>query len=143
MRFRPDMSEHEVTPQSVWESRRDFLQKSMVVSAVAGFTLSPMGAFAGLNATSNSAFRPEDKLTSRDKVTTYNNFYEFGTSKEDPAENAGSLKTRPWTVTVDGEVNQPKTFDIEQLLKLAPLEERIYRMRCVGGSDGDGRIYSI
>jgi sulfoxide reductase catalytic subunit YedY len=90
-----------------------------------------MGVFAGLNATSNSAFRPDDKLTSRDKVTTYNNFYEFGTSKEDPAENAGSLKTRPWTVTVDGEVNQPKTFDIDQLLKLAPLEERIYRLRCV------------
>ena len=131
MRFRSDMSEHEVTPQSVWESRREFLQKSMTVSAAAGLALSPMGVFAGLNATSNSAFQLEDKLTSRDKVTTYNNFYEFGTSKEDPAENAGSLKTRPWTMTVDGEVNQPKTFDIDQLLKLAPLEERIYRLRCV------------
>ena len=64
-------------------------------------------------------------------MISYNNFYEFGTGKEDPSENAGSLKTRPWTVTVEGEVNQPKTFDIDQLLKLAPLEERIYRMRCV------------
>ena len=64
-------------------------------------------------------------------MTEYNNFYEFGTSKEDPAKNAGSLKTRPWTVTVEGEVNKPKVFDIEELLKMAPLEERIYRLRCV------------
>ncbi len=72
-----------------------------------------------------------DKLTDYKDVTTYNNFYEFGTSKEDPAQNAGSLKTRPWTITVEGEVNKPKVFDIEELLKLAPLEERVYRLRCV------------
>ena len=72
-----------------------------------------------------------DKLTAYKDVTTYNNFYEFGTSKEDPAQNAGSLKTRPWTITVEGEVNKPKVFDIEELLKLAPLEERVYRLRCV------------
>ncbi len=64
-------------------------------------------------------------------MTQYNNFYEFGTAKEDPAKNAGSLKTRPWTVTVEGEVHKPKIFDIEELLKMAPLEERIYRLRCV------------
>ncbi len=72
-----------------------------------------------------------DKLTAYKDVTTYNNFYEFGTNKEDPAQNAGSLKTRPWTITVEGEVNKPKVFDIEELLKLAPLEERVYRLRCV------------
>ena len=72
-----------------------------------------------------------DKLTPLKDITGYNNFYEFGTSKEDPAQNAGSLKTRPWTITVEGEVNKPKVFDIEELLKLAPLEERIYRLRCV------------
>ena len=72
-----------------------------------------------------------DKLTAYKDVTTYNNFYEFGTSKEDPAQNAGSLKTRPWTITVEGEVNKPKVIDIEELLKLAPLEERVYRLRCV------------
>ena len=72
-----------------------------------------------------------DKLTDYKDVTTYNNFYEFGTSKEDPAQNAGSLKTRPWTITVEGEVNKPKVIDIEELLKLAPLEERVYRLRCV------------
>ena len=72
-----------------------------------------------------------DKLTPLKDITGYNNFYEFGTSKEDPAQNAGSLKTRPWTITVEGEVNKPKIFDIEELLKLAPLEERVYRLRCV------------
>jgi sulfoxide reductase catalytic subunit YedY len=66
-------------------------------------------------------------------VTTYNNFYEFGTDKSDPAKYAKSLKTRPWTVQVEGEVRKPGTFDIEGLLKLAPMEERIYRMRCVEG----------
>jgi sulfoxide reductase catalytic subunit YedY len=60
-----------------------------------------------------------------------NNFYEFGTGKEDPALNAGSLKTRPWKVTVEGEVKKPRVFDIEELLKMAPLEERVYRLRCV------------
>ena len=72
-----------------------------------------------------------DQLTPYKDITSYNNFYEFGTSKEDPARNAGSLKTRPWTITVEGEVNKPKVFDIEELLKLAPLEERVYRLRCV------------
>lgn len=73
----------------------------------------------------------EDRLTSIEDITTYNNFYEFGLDKGDPAENAGSLKTRPWTVVVDGEVEKPKTFDIEELMSAFPLEERVYRMRCV------------
>ncbi|MCV4698700.1 molybdopterin-dependent oxidoreductase, partial [Escherichia coli] len=66
-------------------------------------------------------------------VTTYNNFYEFGTDKSDPARLAGALKTRPWTVAVEGEVRKPKVYDIEELLKRAPMEERIYRLRCVEG----------
>ena len=131
MTFRADIRENEVTPRALWESRREFLQTSFWVTAAAGLMATPFNALAGLNATSNSAFRPKDTPTPREKVVSYNNFYEFGTGKEDPSENAGSLKTRPWTVTVEGEVNQPKTFDIDQLLKLAPLEERIYRMRCV------------
>jgi sulfoxide reductase catalytic subunit YedY len=74
-----------------------------------------------------------DKVTDYQDATTYNNFYEFGTDKSDPAANAGKLKTRPWTVTVEGAVAKPQVLDIEQLLKLAPLEERIYRLRCVEG----------
>ena len=74
---------------------------------------------------------PRDALTSVEDVTTYNNFYEFGLDKDEPAENAGSLKVTPWSVVVDGEVDSPRTFGIEDLMAAFPLEERIYRMRCV------------
>ena len=80
-----------------------------------------------------SAFTVNEEMTSLKDISTYNNFYEFGTDKTDPSENAHTLKTRPWTVAVEGEVKKPKVFDIEELLKLAPLEERVYRMRCVEG----------
>ncbi len=72
-----------------------------------------------------------EQLTSFEDITHYNNFYEFGVDKADPAKNAGGLPTRPWTVRVEGLVKQPKTFDIEALLKLRPLEDRVYRHRCV------------
>jgi sulfoxide reductase catalytic subunit YedY len=81
----------------------------------------------------NPQFFVADKLTSYKDVTTYNNFYEFGTDKADPARNAHTLKTRPWTVSVEGLVNKPKVWDIDALLKLAPMEERVYRFRCVEG----------
>ncbi len=74
-----------------------------------------------------------DKLTDYKDASTYNNFYEFGTDKSDPARNAGTLPTRPWTVSIEGLVKQPKTYGIEELLKLSAQEERIYRMRCVEG----------
>jgi sulfoxide reductase catalytic subunit YedY len=74
-----------------------------------------------------------DKPTAFKDATTYNNFYEFGTDKSDPAHYAGSLKTRPWTVAIEGEVKRPLTLDIDRLMKLAPLEERVYRLRCVEG----------
>ena len=64
-------------------------------------------------------------------MTSYNNFYEFGTDKSDPADNAGTLKTRPWTVACEGEIKKPETIDIDKLIKLFPLEERVYRFRCV------------
>lgn len=81
----------------------------------------------------NSAYSSLDKPTSYKDITSYNNFYEFGLDKSDPAQNAHTLITKPWQLTVDGLVQKPKTFDIETLLKLAPLEERIYRLRCVEG----------
>jgi sulfoxide reductase catalytic subunit YedY len=74
-----------------------------------------------------------EQLTSQRDITTYNNFYEFGVDKGDPAMNAGKLPTRPWTIRVDGAVQNPKTFDIESLLKMRPLEDRVYRHRCVEG----------
>ena len=72
-----------------------------------------------------------EDLTPYQYITNYNNFYEFGVEKGDPAKNAGRLQTRPWTVTVEGLVKKPKTFDIDTLLKLRPQEERVYRFRCV------------
>jgi sulfoxide reductase catalytic subunit YedY len=74
-----------------------------------------------------------DKATPYTDASNYNNFYEFGTDKADPARYAGTLKPRPWTVAVEGEVRKPGTFDLDALLKLAPMEERIYRLRCVEG----------
>lgn len=131
MRFKSDIPENEVTPQTTFESRRKFMRESLGLLAL-GSTLTPPEAMAeGLNASPNPSFRLSEAPTPLEKVTTYNNFYEFGTDKEEPHLRAGSLKTRPWTIRVEGEVHKPKTFDIEEILKLAPLEDRIYRFRCV------------
>lgn len=78
-------------------------------------------------------FSVMDKQTSYSDITNYNNYYEFGLDKDDPARYAGELQTRPWTVAVEGEVLRPQTFDIDALLKLAPMEDRVYRLRCVEG----------
>jgi sulfoxide reductase catalytic subunit YedY len=95
--------------------------------------LLPHGAWAAekLMDVKKSIYTVPEELTPQKDVTSYNNFYEFGTSKDQPAMSAGSLKTRPWTITVEGEVKKPKVYTIEELLKLSPLEERIYRLRCV------------
>ena len=130
----------EITPRAVFESRRSFIRQ-MAVGSIAGgslFALSEQEALAqGVNpklaAKRNIAFTAMDKPTPYKDATTYNNFYEFGTDKGDPAENAGSLKTRPWSISIEGEVKKPMTLDIDALLKLAPMEERVYRMRCVEG----------
>lgn len=124
------LTEHDVTPPELWDQRRHFIKQGLALAA--GSAL-PYQGLAGdeLSATRSKDFQVNDPLTGFEKVTSYNNFYEFGTDKEDPAKNAGTLKTRPWTVKIEGEVHRPRTFDIEALLKLAPLEERIYRLRCV------------
>jgi len=129
----------EITPREIFESRRSFL-KQLAVGSVAGGALAEMlihEAFAQgsqkLAAKSNPSFAVMDKPTSYKDATTYNNFYEFGTDKSDPAKYAGALKTRPWTVAIEGEVKKPMLLGIDDLLKLAPLEERIYRHRCVEG----------
>jgi sulfoxide reductase catalytic subunit YedY len=120
----------EITSRELFYARRRFMQ--LIVGASVA-TLMPRQLLAGekLQNVESSSYRLPDKLTSLEDVTHYNNFYEFGSDKESPARNAGNLKTRPWTITVEGEVNKPKVFDIDELLKLAPLEERIYRLRCV------------
>lgn len=119
----------EITPLAIYKRRREFLQVSTCL-AIAG--LLPE-AQAKLGPGKASVFSTTEPLTSLKNVTSYNNFYEFGTSKEDPAEYAHTLRTQPWTVTIEGLVKKPRTLGIEDILKLAPLEERIYRMRCVEG----------
>jgi sulfoxide reductase catalytic subunit YedY len=120
----------EITPRELFYTRRKFMQLAGGVSMAA---LLPRSVWAGdkLAEVKKSLYTVPEELTPYKDVTQYNNFYEFGTSKEDPAKNAGSLKTRPWAVTVEGEVKKPKVFDIEEILKMAPLEERVYRLRCV------------
>jgi len=78
-----------------------------------------------------SQFSTDEELTSKHDETTYNNFYEFGTDKEDPVKHANLMKTQGWRLSIEGEVHKPKVFDIDGLLQLAPLEERVYRLRCV------------
>lgn len=129
----------EITPRELFESRRTLL-KQLAVGSIAGGVLAEMlarEAFAQtgqkLAAKPNPSFVVMDKQTSYKDATTYNNFYEFGTDKSDPAQYAGSLRPRPWTVTIEGEVRKPMALGIDDLLKLAPLEERVYRHRCVEG----------
>jgi sulfoxide reductase catalytic subunit YedY len=116
----------DVTPKSLYLNRRTFF------AGLAGsIALPSLADAAKLSGVQKSKLSTDEKPTSLHDVTHYNNFYEFGTSKTDPAENAKEFKTNPWTVKVEGEVAKPKTWDLDALLKLAPLEERIYRHRCV------------
>lgn len=134
----PKLLSSEITPKAVFENRRELI-KSAAAGAF-GLALAPWfsrDALASnpqkLAATLNPNFSVKDEPTSYKYVTTYNNFYEFGTDKSDPAAYAKTLQTTPWTVTIEGLVKKPVTLDIDALLKLAPMEERIYRMRCVEG----------
>jgi len=120
----------DVTPRQVYMNRRRFLAAG---SAALGALAVPFSLAADnkLSPTVKSPFSTTDKLTPLQYVTGFNNYYEFGTAKEDPAKNATKFVTRPWTVSIEGEVAKPKTLDIDAIMKLAPLEERIYRHRCV------------
>jgi methionine sulfoxide reductase catalytic subunit len=125
----------DVTPEPLYVSRRELMVGAAALILTAGAAeadaATPPPAPAPLKATPNPAYKVADPPTKMDAATTYNNFYEFGTNKDDPARLAGSLKPRPWQVQVDGLCAKPRTFDIEEILKVAPLEERIYSLRCV------------
>ncbi len=124
----------EVTPYGAYLNRRAFM-----LSAAALLLAPRLGEAAALpagqplKAIPNPAHRLEDPPTPFKDVTTYNNFYEFGVNKDDPARLAHTLKPRPWAVKVDGLCAKPKTFDVEDIMRMAPLEERIYALRCVEG----------
>jgi sulfoxide reductase catalytic subunit YedY len=133
-RFVPDLGDADATPEPLWLRRREFLALG---AAGAGALLFPAIARAGspVGADLPVARKAEkaggEAVTSWDAVTGYNNFYELGTEKGDPSRNASTLKPRPWTVSIEGEVRRPQQLGIDELLRGFPLEERIYRMRCV------------
>ena len=138
-RWKPDLREADVTPEQVYLRRREFLRLGAAGAIGAAVGALPLPALAGADDPSGEALAVArkaemaggEKPTPWKSVTTYNNFYEFGTDKADPAERAGSLRTRPWTLAVDGEVKKPLALGIEEILRMAPLEERVYRHRCV------------
>ncbi|MDD9876400.1 MAG: protein-methionine-sulfoxide reductase catalytic subunit MsrP [Magnetovibrio sp.] len=135
-----DVLSSEITPHSVFLRRREFLRAASATSATAAlgpFMLSdPAFAGAKLPNVKKTKWTAEslgenDKPTPYEDVTSYNNFYEFGTGKGDPKRKAGSLKTKPWTVVVDGHCENPGRYDFDDLIKVHALEERVYRFRCV------------
>ena len=129
----------DITPQSHYLRRRE-LMLGLAASAAAGAwpshaqTVRPgkLAALPGARSAVPGAVTM-DKVTPYGDASSYNNFYEFGTDKSDPARHAGTLKPRPWALVVEGECKKPGTYDLDALLKLAPMEERIYRLRCVEG----------
>jgi sulfoxide reductase catalytic subunit YedY len=133
----PDILSSEITPERVYLRRREFLKAAgfSAAATVAGVFTADCGADAAqtgpkLNVTKKTVTLDE-KLTPFDDVTSYNNFYEFGTDKDDPARNSGKFKPKPWSVVVEGQCAKPGTYTLEDILKPHPLEERVYRMRCV------------
>jgi sulfoxide reductase catalytic subunit YedY len=134
-----DLTYKDVTPKSFLD-RRQFLIGLTVAGgaliakrAVIDLMAPPRTAYAGskLTGLAKSPYSTTEPQTPYDSVTHYNNYYEFGTDKEDPARNALKFQTSPWTVSVEGEVNKPQKFSMDDIMKIAPLEERIYRHRCV------------
>ncbi len=142
-RKKSDVPSSEITPQKTYVNRRKFMQGVGVIagSAVLGSARTRDGQAATLPTQANaeisgivegySKLGADDELTHRNAVTTYNNFYEFGTGKEDPVENSGDFNPRPWTIEVSGLCAKPGAIDLDDFLKPHALEERIYRMRCV------------
>jgi sulfoxide reductase catalytic subunit YedY len=136
---KPELTYADVTPKNLYFNRRNFLRGLSIAGAATlvgerfASILSHPGSVQANSklATIKSNYTVGEKVTSENDVTHYNNFYEFGTDKGDPAKNAQNFPTSPWTVSVEGDVKTPRKFSMDEILKLAPLEERIYRHRCV------------
>jgi sulfoxide reductase catalytic subunit YedY len=136
-----DLTYADITPKTLYMGRRNFLLGLLGTAVAVRLYKKLPSVFAGpatgstpvsLNGVVKSQYTTTgEKITSLESVTHYNNYYEFGTDKDEPAQNARNFVTRPWSVSVEGEVAKPRTFTIDEILKLAPLEERVYRHRCV------------
>jgi len=121
-----DLRYSDITPKAVYLNRRAFL-----AAIPAAFVAARSARAAALNGVTKSPLSTTEAVTPPNVATRYNNFYEFGTSKSEPARNAQNFKTDNWTVSIEGECAKPRKISMEEILKLAPLEERIYRHRCV------------
>jgi len=131
-----DIKPSEITDQKHYKDRRKFIQAGLGLTGAAlvpGLWLPPavQAAREKMAGVKKSAFSTKAKPTAYKDVTTYNNFYEFGTDKSDPAKHAHTLKSNPWTLTIEGEVGKPGQYHLEDLVKNSTLEERVYRFRCV------------
>lgn len=130
IRKAPDLRYSQVTPKQLYLNRRKFIAGSAALGALAMLP-SARGDLKKLNGVVKGPFNTDEKPTPLEAITHYNNFYEFGTDKEDPSKNAYKLRTSPWTLKVEGAVAKPTVLDLDSIFKIAPLEQRIYRMRCV------------
>lgn len=144
-----DIAPSAITPEQVFDDRRKFLQQAGfgVLAGASGLLATSVNAATSklsppsktnssllkLTDFSKTKYGAGEKLTAYEDITNYNNYYEFGTGKDEPAIHSKLFKPTPWTVSIEGQVKKNKTISIEDILKLAPLEERIYRMRCVEG----------
>jgi sulfoxide reductase catalytic subunit YedY len=139
IRTGPTIPSSEITPEHLYVSRRDFMRTTAVVvaGAAAAGTASACGMDDGAMAQTplanitKSGLSTSEKQNSFEDITSYNNFYEFGLDKSDPQRYAGRMKTSPWKVKVDGLVNKAADYNVEDIVRLAALEERVYRLRCV------------
>ena len=121
----------EITPHKTYLNRRKFLKSSVAAGVVLGTST---GIYANHTSAKNiyeDHLDANDTLNSYEDITTYNNFYEFGMGKSDPSENSGNFKPKPWSINIEGLVNNPQTIDLESLLKKVTIEDRVYRLRCV------------
>ena len=126
----------EITPEHIYNDRRNFIKNLGLIlgsTALSAFANKSFAALHTLPSFAQAKEREKEKLSSLKDITSYNNYYEFGTSKSDPYDNAEKLNIDPWSISIEGSVTKPLKLDLDELIKEMPLEERIYRLRCVEG----------
>ena len=123
----------EITPYKTYRNRRKFIKEAIAIS-LSSFVSSPSLGFHKSNTVDfANNLGPNDKLNSYEEITNYNNFYEFGTEKADPANNSDKFQTVPWSVKIEGLINKPNIYNLDDIIKNVTLEDRVYRLRCVEG----------
>ena len=135
MRKEGDVRPADITPETLYRTRREWMKMaSAALGGIAMHSMVPQLARAAQEKPKTKGlYDTDEKVNSYKDITTYNNFYEFGTDKSDPAENSEKFKPKPWSVAVEGHVKKPAVYNLEDILKQQKIEERVYRMRCVEG----------